>query len=130
MNTKWILLLSIIVLIKYKSNAENPQKNYQILEDEPPIADTPTNPTTNPDQIPLLPFPTGNEDAQQMVVNGEPIRFDHLGPMIINQDGTIGRITNWDSLSEKEQEVAWRRIANRNKIRRQQLQEELDGADV
>ena len=35
----------------------------------------------------------------------------------VNENGTLSRITNWDALSEREREVAKRRIAKRNKER-------------
>lgn len=36
---------------------------------------------------------------------------------VVNENGSLSRITNWDALSEREQEVAKRRIAKRNKER-------------
>jgi hypothetical protein len=43
--------------------------------------------------------------------------------------GTTRRIENWDTLTEREKQVSWRRIAKRNEERRNillQQQEELD----
>eukprot|EP00584_Thalassiosira_punctigera_P010416 CAMPEP_0172528226 /NCGR_PEP_ID=MMETSP1067-20121228/2681_1 /TAXON_ID=265564 ORGANISM="Thalassiosira punctigera, Strain Tpunct2005C2" /NCGR_SAMPLE_ID=MMETSP1067 /ASSEMBLY_ACC=CAM_ASM_000444 /LENGTH=165 /DNA_ID=CAMNT_0013312105 /DNA_START=20 /DNA_END=517 /DNA_ORIENTATION=+ len=63
---------------------------------------------------------------------GESIRFEEMGPIIINADGTTRRIDNWDQMTKKEQEVAWRRISKRNEERRsvllgqQQQQQEGD----
>jgi len=51
-------------------------------------------------------------------VNGEPVKLDHLGPIILNVDGTISRINNWDQMIEREQKMALRMIAKRNKERR------------
>ncbi|KAG5178179.1 hypothetical protein JKP88DRAFT_188785 [Tribonema minus] len=53
---------------------------------------------------------------------GETMRLDHLGPIIINSDGTTRRITNWDTMTERERQVALRRIAKRNKERIETLQ--------
>ena len=46
---------------------------------------------------------------------------DLLGPIILNTDGTTRRIANWDSLSEHEQHVSWKRISKRNEVRRTAL---------
>jgi len=43
------------------------------------------------------------------------ISLDSLGPVIVNIDGTISRISNWDQMTEREREVTMRRIALRNK---------------
>lgn len=67
----------------------------------------------------------GNEDVQTLKM-GESIKLDHLGPIILNSDGTTRQISNWDTLSEREREVTWRRIKKRNEERRQQLLLEND----
>ena len=54
----------------------------------------------------------------------ESIRFEEMGPVIINADGTTRRIDNWDQMTKKEQEVAWRRISKRNEERRKALLEQ------
>jgi len=61
---------------------------------------------------------------------GEKLKLDHLGPIIINPDGTTRRIENWDTMTEKEREVAWRRISKRNQVRidtlnKQQISQDL-----
>ena len=62
-----------------------------------------------------LPAP---EDVTRMltldVSTGQPAVLDHLGPVIVNTDGTLARITNWERMSDEEQEVAKRRISKRN----------------
>jgi len=55
------------------------------------------------------------------VTHTESIRFEEMGPVIINADGTTRRIDNWDQMTRGEQEVAWRRIAKRNEERRKVL---------
>lgn len=54
----------------------------------------------------------------------ESIRFEEMGPVIINADGTTRRIDNWDQMTKQEQEVAWRRISKRNEQRRKALLEQ------
>lgn len=35
------------------------------------------------------------------------LNLDHLGPMIVNSDGTVSRIANWDKMTEREQQVGF-----------------------
>lgn len=51
---------------------------------------------------------------------GHVERFTSLLPphiAVVNEDGTVSRIANWAQLSEREREVALRRIAKRNQQR-------------
>ena len=48
------------------------------------------------------------------VSTGEPVTLDHMGPVVVNTDGTLSRITNWEQMSESERAVVKRRIAKRN----------------
>ncbi|CAH7673965.1 hypothetical protein BY996DRAFT_4564971, partial [Phakopsora pachyrhizi] len=45
------------------------------------------------------------------------VTLDHLGPMVINTDGTISRISNWANLSEIERTRTLRLVAQRNEAR-------------
>jgi hypothetical protein len=78
-----------------------------------------------PDKIPLLP-PVDPNNAENIpsIKLGEVLRLDSMGPIILNTDGTTRRISNWDKMTEKEQEVTWRRIKKRNEERRNKLLEE------
>jgi len=67
--------------------------------------------------------------VRTITVDGASVKLDHLGPMIINTDGTVARIFNWAGLSEGEKNVALRRIAKRNKARVEQLLVEADKQD-
>ncbi len=55
---------------------------------------------------------------------GESIKFEDMGPVIINADGSTRQIANWDKMTEAEQQVAWRRISKRNEERRKALLEQ------
>ncbi|GKY90753.1 hypothetical protein MPSEU_000048200 [Mayamaea pseudoterrestris] len=73
-------------------------------------------------QVPLLPASTSNDPSiPRIQLGGEGISFDHIGPIIINADGTTKTIDNWKDLSLQEQQTAWRRIAKRNEERRAAL---------
>jgi hypothetical protein len=49
------------------------------------------------------------------------MKFDKLGPIIINTDGTMSKIPNWEQLTEAERINTLRLIAKRNKIRKENL---------
>jgi hypothetical protein len=51
------------------------------------------------------------------VGSGEGVALDHLGPMVVNKDGTISRITNWDAMAEIEKKNTLRILQKRNKQR-------------
>lgn len=81
-------------------------------------------------EIPLLPESDPNADIPTLKL-GEAMRFEELGPVIINLDGTTRRIDNWNEMTVREREVTWRRISKRNEERRRMLlekmQQEADG---
>lgn len=62
---------------------------------------------------------TGAE--RSLVVNGETITLDELGPIILQEDGRLGRLSNWHDMTEPEQEATLRFVAKRNAKRRQAL---------
>jgi len=81
-------------------------------------------------EVPLLPPSDPNDTSIPSLKMGEKLKLDHLGPIIINPDGTTRRIENWDTMTEKEREVAWRRISKRNQVRidtlnKQQISQDL-----
>ncbi|KAG9530511.1 hypothetical protein KCU93_g2566, partial [Aureobasidium melanogenum] len=67
--------------------------------------------------LPLgLPEPPAG-GIQLDVNSGEGVALDHLGPMVVNKDGTISRITNWDKMAEIEKKNTLRILQKRNKQR-------------
>ena len=84
----------------------------------PDIPSTSEGPDRAP--VPALPETPANPDANEPVRTlklGESIDFAHLGPVIINSDGTTRRIANWDSMTKQEQDKTWERISKRNAAR-------------
>lgn len=87
-----------------------------------------------------LPAPPTAEERKkrkdQIDVTGDQgIRFDHLGPIVVNKDGTMSRITNWDKMAAIEKENTLRILGKRNKARMEALkkreeQAEQEGAEV
>lgn len=74
------------------------------------------------DDVPHLPPPDADSDLPTIRL-GETIKFEEMGPIILNADGTTRRIQNWDQMTEHEREVTWRRISKRNEERRLKLLE-------
>mmetsp|Transcript_22160 Transcript_22160/g.41525 ORF Transcript_22160/g.41525 Transcript_22160/m.41525 type:complete len:93 (-) Transcript_22160:475-753(-) len=73
-----------------------------------------SNVSVNPEakQEPLaLPAPGDAKSEADVVAGGDPLKFDKLGPMVLNTDGTISRITNWDKMTDKEKETTYRIVS-------------------
>ncbi|KAJ9297953.1 hypothetical protein DTO271G3_4174 [Paecilomyces variotii] len=79
------------------------------------------NPTTN-NSTPLA-LPPADEDAQKLDVSGSgsSVKLDHLGPLVVNRDGTLSRIANWDKMTEIEKKNTLRILGKRNQLRRDAL---------
>lgn len=67
-------------------------------------------------------LPSPGEAGQKLDVNtDQTISFDHLGPIVVNTDGTMSRITNWDKMAPIERENTMRILGKRNKSRLEAL---------
>lgn len=69
------------------------------------------------------PDPNGDPSIPKLDVNGGTIAMDAMGPVVVNEDGSLSRIANWPMLTDREKEVTQRRIAKRNKERLDRLRE-------
>lgn len=49
------------------------------------------------------------------------VSLDHLGPMVVNVDGTLSRIGNWEQMTEIERKNTLRVLGKRNKQRLEKL---------
>ena len=58
---------------------------------------------------------------RSLVVDGETIKLDELGPTIVKEDGRLGRLSNWHEMTEPEQAATLRFVAKRNAKRRKAL---------
>jgi len=45
------------------------------------------------------------------------VKYDALGPLVVNRDGTLSRITNWSEMTPAERERTFRVLVARNQIR-------------
>ncbi len=65
-----------------------------------------------------LPAEVGRgENHAQVQVGGGSTSLDSLGPVIVNKDGSLARIANWQSLTAEEQAATKRLIGAQNKKR-------------
>ncbi|QSL64594.1 hypothetical protein MERGE_001895 [Pneumocystis wakefieldiae] len=49
------------------------------------------------------------------------LRLDNLGPLVVNRDGTLARIENWETLTQIERENIERVLVRRNRQRLEAL---------
>eukprot|EP01064_Diplonema_japonicum_P034180 TRINITY_DN7000_c0_g2_i1.p1 TRINITY_DN7000_c0_g2~~TRINITY_DN7000_c0_g2_i1.p1 ORF type:complete len:113 (+),score=27.08 TRINITY_DN7000_c0_g2_i1:47-385(+) len=73
-----------------------------------------------------LPEVGGGEGKGTPLKLGERVKLDHIGPLVINKDGSTRRVTNWEAMTEQEREVAYKRITERNRERIKNLKEKLE----
>ncbi|ORY56085.1 uncharacterized protein BCR38DRAFT_300515, partial [Pseudomassariella vexata] len=73
--------------------------------------------------LPLPEPPKEGETTTTLSVGGEGVKLDHLGPLVVNQDGTMSRISNWTKMSAIERENTLRILGKRNQSRLTKLRE-------
>lgn len=100
-------------------------------ENQPPPAQPAAQPESTANKAQPLPLPEPPKDGNiiDLNVNGEGVKLDHLGPLVVNQDGTMSRISNWPEMSEIERENTLRILGKRNQLRLGKLREDA-GASV
>jgi hypothetical protein len=89
-------------------------------QDQQPSAESSTSTRKQPTLA--LPSITEAEATRIDVSSGSgTARLDALGPMVVNVDGTLSRITNRDNMTEMEQNNTLRILTKRNKERLETL---------
>ncbi|KAI9509897.1 hypothetical protein F5148DRAFT_977556 [Russula earlei] len=60
--------------------------------------------------------PTATSDAVKFNVSQSvaSAKYDALGPLVVNSDGTLSRITNWPEMTPTERERTFRVLVARN----------------
>ncbi|KAI0338580.1 hypothetical protein BDW22DRAFT_1362629 [Trametopsis cervina] len=64
-----------------------------------------------------LPAPPSDNVTKLDTGNADSVKFDALGPLVVNSDGTLSRIANWQEMTEEERSRTTRVLLARNKIR-------------
>jgi len=90
---------------------------------------TPQNNADAEQQQPKAPLalpaaPSDGTTQLDMSNGGTTVSLDHLGPMVVNVDGTMSRISNWDKMAEIEKKNTLRIIGKRNQSRLEALKKQ------
>ena len=96
-----------------------------------PLSENGATTENKPKQPLALPAPgdvdpstAGSQNKTTTVeVNGAAVTLDHLGPMIVNRDGTLARVANWPEMTEHERMMTLRVLGKRNQLRLANLRE-------
>lgn len=89
---------------------------YANLETESPSTNNGT-PETPKQPLALPEVPHNGTTQLDMSSGSTTVKLDHLGPMVVNVDGTLARITNWQEMTEAERSSTLRIVGIRNKSR-------------
>ncbi|KAJ5714982.1 uncharacterized protein N7483_012163 [Penicillium malachiteum] len=80
--------------------------------------------TTKSEQLALPSGESSGANPQRLDLSsegGSTVTLDHLGPMVVNVDGTLSRISNWEQMTEIERKNTMRVLGKRNKQRLEAL---------
>jgi len=90
----------------------------------PSPGDRPSQPAVAKKPLPL-PEPPHDVDGVNKTLDvsggGTTVKLDHLGPLVVNQDGTMSRIANWAEMAEIEKKNTLRILGKRNQLRLEAL---------
>ena len=81
---------------------------------------------------PLLALPAPDqvhaegESATQLTLGQSVSLQEELGPLVVNADGTVARISNWKKMTEAERDNVVRVLGKRNKERLEALKQQAD----
>ncbi|KAF8930618.1 hypothetical protein BGZ47_000480 [Haplosporangium gracile] len=73
-------------------------------------------------------FSSMSSGAPTLEVNGQDIKLDLLGPIVVNENGTMSRIENWHEMADIEKANVRRILLKRNATRLARLRAERDQA--
>ncbi|KAL7922928.1 hypothetical protein ACQKWADRAFT_312463 [Trichoderma austrokoningii] len=85
------------------------------------------NSSSKPPSREALPAPGPHSEEATTTIDvsgsGTTVKLDALGPLVVNVDGTMSRISNWDKMAEIERQNTLRIIGKRNQQRLAALRE-------
>jgi len=94
------------------SNTETPKQDPAQSQSEENVS--------RPSEQLYLPSSESSDQSQRLDLSaegGSTVSLDHLGPMVVNVDGTLARIGNWEQMTEIERKNTLRILGKRNKQR-------------
>lgn len=97
--------------------------SYSNTNSDPAPAEQPSSTTTPKEPLALPEAPHNGTTTLDMSNGDASVKLDHLGPMVVNVDGTMSRISNWDAMADIEKENTLRIIGKRNQVRLKALRE-------
>ncbi|KAF7595425.1 hypothetical protein BBP40_006047 [Aspergillus hancockii] len=76
-----------------------------------------------PQQYLALPDANSADQTHKLDVSGDgsTVKLDHMGPLVVNQDGSLSRISNWEQMTDIEKKNTLRVLGKRNKMRMEAL---------
>lgn len=81
--------------------------------------------------VAVLGLPPATGDPTQVTVNGGSVSLeDEMGPLVVNENGTLSRIANWAEMTPIERERTVRILGKRNKLRLDKLKADEESADA
>ncbi|TQV94164.1 fungal specific transcription factor [Cordyceps javanica] len=84
--------------------------------------DDATAPATDRQKQQGLPAPgEGTPITLDVSGDGSTVKLSELGPLVVNVDGTVARISNWKEMTDAERETTVRMVGRRNKQRLEAL---------
>jgi hypothetical protein len=104
--------------VETKTDNNNNNNNNSTSNTQPEAQPASTSETP----LPALP-PTSSDasssssSSSTLEVGGAALRLDHLGPLVVNEDGTLSRIANWEKMADVERENTLRILGKRNQMR-------------
>jgi len=70
----------------------------------------------------VLALPAATGEPTKVTVNGGSVSLeDEMGPLVVNENGSLSRIANWPEMSAIERERTVRILGKRNKLRLENL---------
>ncbi|KAF9992034.1 hypothetical protein BGZ79_003614, partial [Entomortierella chlamydospora] len=111
------------------SNSEQQQQQQQQQQEQQQQTPTDSHDTQPDFHKPVLTLPAPADVASdgstnQLEVNGQDLKLDLLGPVVVNEDGTMSRIDNWHEMAEIEKANVRRILLKRNAQRLAKLRAE------
>ena len=80
--------------------------------------------------VSLMTFRRDGTPATRLDLSGgatATAKLDHLGPLVVNEDGTLSRIANWAGINDVERTNAARILGKRNQLRLARLRAAREG---
>lgn len=109
------------------SNAPSPASSQQRTQEQESQQNAPESQASTTGPLPLPEPGSDASHATQLNVNGSGVKLDHLGPLVVNKDGSLSRIANWDKMAEIERQNTLRILGKRNQLRLDSLKSEGKG---